>query len=227
MVPLGAIWFILAAYAVRYRYLHVATKTEQQQIKWVMGGILGWGTQFIVMALLGSFFPVTQPSIGRILFLFWFQAPVYALSLVLLPLTMMVAVTRYRLWAIDIIIRRTLQYSLLSLLLALVYFSSVILLQTVAGGMLSERSPVSIVFSTLLIAALFTPLRSRVQQIIDKRFYRQKYDAQKVLAAFATVARDETDLGALTAELTRVAQETMQPKKISIWLRDRDGRPDR
>ena len=103
-------------------------------------------------------------------------------------------------------------------MLALVYFGSVTLLTGLFSSATGQQSPLAIVVSTLVIAALFTPLRNRIQAIIDRRFYRKKYDAQQVLAQFAITARDETDMNALTAELARVVQETLQPAKTRIWL---------
>jgi hypothetical protein len=133
---------------------------------------------------------------------------------------------RYRLWDIDLVIRRTLQYSLLSGLLALTYFGLVIVLQSIFTAFGGQRSELVTVLSTLAIAALFLPLRRRVQDFIDKRFYRQKYDAQKVLAEFAATCRDETDLDKLTARLVEVVQETMQPERVSLWLK-KTGDPRR
>ena len=130
-----------------------------------------------------------------------------------------IAVLRYRLFDIEVIIRRTTAYAILTALLALIYFGSVVLLQRLFGQVTGEQSTAAVVLSTLLIAVLFLPLRRRVQAIIDRRFFRQKYDAEKTLEAFAATVRNEPDLDALTTELVRVIQETMQPEHVAVWLR--------
>jgi hypothetical protein len=148
------------------------------------------------------------------------------LLLLLLPLGLGVAILRYRLFDIDLIIRKTLQYTVVTGVLLLVYFGAVVVLQQVFTRTFGWDSTPVVVLSTLLIAALFNPVRRRVQDTIDRRFFRRKYDAEKVLQQFAATARDETNLDALTAELLRVIQETMQPAHASVWLRTTaDGRP--
>ena len=176
---------------------------ERQQMKWFV-----YAAVVFVAAIVFSYY--IKPLI--------YQVFVNILALGL-PISIGVAILRYRLYDIDIIIRKTLLYSVLTGVLVAVYFGSVTVLTSLFSRVTREHSALAIVASTLLIAALFTPLRRRLQDVTDRRFYRKKYDAQQVLAQFALTARDETDLDALTAELVRVAQETMQPKSVSVWIR--------
>jgi len=190
-----------------YRYLRVSGPVARSQTKWFLSGF------FVAFALPGiiSLF-VTLP------------AEIDTIAFMALPLGIGVSVLRYRLWDIDIIIRKTLVYSVLTVLLALVYFGIVVLLQGLFGRLAGvEQSTLAVVVSTLAIAALFTPLRRRIQDWIDRRFFRKKYNAQQVLAQFAITARDETDLDALLAELVRVVDETLQPEHVSVWLRETSG----
>jgi hypothetical protein len=214
------VWFIVSSYAVVYRYKYVSTNSERQQTKWVMAGILGTFLLFIPFTIVGIFYPPSQPSLERLAFVFLIDLPIGLISYLFIPTSIAVAILRYRLYNIDIIIRRTLQYTLLTGLLGLIYFGCVLLLQNLFTAVTGQASAVAIVLSTLLIAALFTPLRRRIQDVIDRRFYRQKYDAQRVLAQFAETARDEVELGEFTAELLRAIRETMQPKNLSIWLKE-------
>ncbi len=159
------------------------------------------------------FYLLNQPLIAAV------NDIIYFFLSLLLPLALAVAILRYRLFDIDVIIRRTLQYSLLTALLAVFYFGSVTVLQGIFTALGGSQSPVITVISTLAIAALFNPLRRRIQELIDRRFYRQKYDAEQALAEFAVAARSETDLGQLSARLTDTVQETMQPNQINLWLK--------
>jgi hypothetical protein len=176
------------------------------QVGWVA---LGMGGSFVLAgfsAVLGIIIPSMSESSGF-------------LSFLILPICLGIAITRYRLFDIEIIIRRTLVYSILTLTLGLVYLGCIVLLQRLVVPVLGG-SELAIVASTLAIAALFMPLRRRVQRVIDKRFYRRKYDAAKVLAAFGATARDETDLERLTAAMLRVVDEAVQPEFVGLWLRN-------
>jgi hypothetical protein len=133
-------------------------------------------------------------------------------------------VLRSGLWDIDVVINRALVYGSLTLTLALVYLGGVVSLQYAFRALTGSETQFAIVASTLAIAALFVPLRRRVQAFIDRRFYRRKYDAARVLAAFSNTLRDETDLERLTPEMLRVVRETMQPAHASLWLRTPERR---
>ena len=140
-------------------------------------------------------------------------------AFLLIPLSIGFSILRYRLYDIDVLINRTLVYGSLTVLLALVYFGLIFALQYLLRGIISQDNGVSIVVSTLAIAALFQPLRHRIQAIIDRRFYRRKYDAAKIVETFSATLRNEVDLNQLSEQLITVVQETMQPAHVSLWLR--------
>ena len=184
-----------------------AIGVERQQLKWFT-----YGAVLLGVVLISEFF-YTFPGV-------WESVKEAIAFNMLPPLTIGIAILRYRLFDIDLIIRRTLQYSVLSVLLALVYFGGIVILQRIFTSLTGQgQNQLVAVVSTLAIAALFLPLRRRVQDGIDRRFYRKKYDAAKVIAEFAATCRDETDLDRLTARLVEVVQETMQPESVSLWLR--------
>jgi len=200
-----------------YRYRRISTPLERQQTKWVVYGLLIWFGLLLVQSIpfyyQGSLPEgAAQPWWILPLSMFWW------LSMITLPLSIGLAVLRYRLFDIDVIIRRTLVYAALTVTLAVVFFGAVALLQAAFAAVSGQQSAVSVVISTLLIAALFAPLRRRIQTDIDRRFYRQKYDAEKTLARFAATLREEVELEALTGQLLEVIAETMQPTSVSLWL---------
>jgi hypothetical protein len=143
----------------------------------------------------------------------------------LLPLSLAIAITRHRLFDIDVIINRTLVYGALTATLAAVYFGAVIALQSLLRALTGQESDVAIVAATLVIAALFTPLRRRIQGVIDRRFYRRRYDPALVLAAHRSALRDEVDVDRLTAALVRAADDTMRPAHVALWLRTPEEEP--
>jgi hypothetical protein len=140
-------------------------------------------------------------------------------GLVGIPTSVGIAILRYRLYDIDHIINRTLVYGALTTLLVAVYVGSVVSLQGALRALSGQESQLAVVASTLLIAALFNPLRRRIQAFINRRFYRKKYDTRKTLEAFSTKLRDETDLEAVSGDLVGVVRETMQAAHVSLWLR--------
>ena len=196
---------LLSAISVLVRGLR-ARGLERQQFKWL-------GLASVVMVLAFFFNTELVPLLPGLL-----DSLLEAAAFVGVPLAVGIAVLRYRLWDIDVIIRKTVLYGVLSALLAAVFFVLVVVLQAAFTQVTGRDSPAAIILSTLAIAALFTPLRWAIQGVIDRRFYRRKYDAEKVLADFAATARDETDLDRLTAELVRVIEEAMQPEFASVWL---------
>jgi len=206
---------LLSLVSLAHSALTMRDAVSRAQLLWAMGGIAAGIALFLLN------FPAAFGWLPDTLS-YW-AAMLAGMGLPVMGIGLAVAVLRYRLFDIDVIIRRTTAYAILTGLLALVYFSSVVLLQTMFGRATGERSTAAVVLSTLLIAALFLPLRRRVQDAIDRRFFRRKYDAEKTLEAFAATVRNEPDLDALTAELVRVIQETMQPEFVSVWLRPAEG----
>ena len=200
-----------------YRYRKVSTSKQRQQTKWVVYGLTVAISGFVATLIMESIFFATDNQSGPPANLIGFT--LLDFFLLFIPLSIGFAILRSRLWDIDIIINRTLVYGTLSLMLVLIYFGLVFAVQYLLRGIINQNNDVAIVVSTLVIAALFNPLRHRIQKIIDRRFYRRKYDAAKTLAAFSVTLRNEVDLMKLKEELIGVVQETMQPEHVSLWLR--------
>jgi hypothetical protein len=199
-----------------YRYRRVSTLIQRQQTKWVVFGVLSAVLGSISIIVASKFLPHAQ-SPGTWVFLV--GNTVLYLFGALIPLSIASAILRSRLWDIDVLINKALVYGSLTALLALLYFGLIFVLQSLFQGLFKQNNAVAIVVSTLVIAALFQPLRHRLQRFIDRRFYRSKYDAAKTLEAFSATLRNEVDLGQLREHLLDVVQETMQPAHVSLWLR--------
>jgi hypothetical protein len=196
---------VASAISVIVRARH-AGGVERQQIKWLAyGGVVTVGTSLVAGAI--SIWSVTV------------SIAVTNLALLALPIFTGIAIVRYRLYDIDFLINRTLVYGSLTATLVALYFVGIVVLQRVFVTFTGQRSTLAVVASTLLIAALFNPLRRRIQSFIDRSFYRRKYDAAKMLEGFSKKLRDERDLEALRGELEGVVRETLQPAHVSLWLR--------
>ena len=204
-----ALIFVAAASLVwRMRY---AGGVEREQIKWVAyAGALAGGASLPTYTVLEAVNLRWLQMVGHVPAL---------VGIVGVPTAVGIAITRYRLYEIDILINRTLVYGLLTATLVALYFGVILVLQRLFVVLTGEKSTLAVVASTLLIAALFTPFRRRIQRVVDRRFYRRKYDARKTLEAFSAHLRNDTDLETLSDELVGVVRETMQPAHVSLWLR--------
>ena len=215
MLPL--VLLVAAASSVFVR-LRRAIGVERQQIKWF--------AYAAAATIIGLVLAEVIPDVIAVPL--WFERIGYAILLVLIPaipISIGIAILKYRLYDIDVIVNRALVYFPLTAALVGVYFGGIVVLQRVFVALTGEQSTLAVVASTLAIAALFNPLRRRIQGFVDRRFYRRKYDARKTLEAFSAKLRDETDIETLNNELVGVVRETMQPGHVSLWLRP-EAAPD-
>jgi hypothetical protein len=208
------------AFAQIYRYRRVSDPAQRQQTKWVVFGLTTALAGYLASTVFQALVPDgNQPgSLSAMV-----NALGISLAMLLIPLSIGFAVLRYRLWDIDVLINRTLVYGALTGALVAVYFGGVALLQGLVRALVGQDSDVAIVAATLAVAALFLPLRRRIQAFIDRRFFRRKYDATRVLAAHGAALRDDADLEAVGGMLLRAADETMRPAHVSLWLRTPGG----
>jgi hypothetical protein len=211
--PVESVLYVLGivAAASQFARMRRARGVERQQIKWF--------TYATVVLVSGGVLDFTVSEATGVQWLGEIGFALTMVGVVGLPIAIAIAVLRYRLYNIDRIINRTLVYGSLTAMLVALYFGGIVVLQRIFVLLTGEQSTIAVVASTLLIAALFNPLRRRLQSFIDRRFYRRQYDARKTLEAFSTTLRDETDLEALSEDLVGVVKETMQPAHASLWLR--------
>jgi hypothetical protein len=209
-----------------YRYVRVFSYSQRQQAKWLL---FGFGSLFVLIILydlIGSLVPElgAPDSLYQLA-----NGTLTTITFLFVPLSVGFAILRYRLWEIDLIIRRTIVYSTLTVILVLIYVGLVFIFGTLLRNVFlgQQQNPLVIVASTLVVAALFQPLRHVIQRIIDRRFYRRKYDATKTVEAFSATLRSEVHLSQLREHLLNVVHETMQPAHLSLWLRksDRERKP--
>jgi len=218
ILPLLPLCMFASAVSLVLRYRR-SKGDERQQIKWIAFAASLVALTYLT-AMVASLIHPSEAwlTAGSVL---WLNLLTIAalLSFVTIPIAVGFAVLKYHLYEIDIIINRTLVYGSLTATLVALYFGAIVVLQRVFVTLTGQKSTLAVVASTLLIAALFTPLRRRIQGFIDRRFYRRKYDARKTLEAFSARLRDETDLKAVSDDLVGVVRETMQPAYVSLWLR--------
>jgi hypothetical protein len=201
---------VVGASSMLARLRH-AGRIERQQVKW-----FAYATAVAISGVILK--NTVYPAVG-VTWVWWVGLVLTTVGVVSSPVAMGIAIFRYRLYQIDLIINRTLVYGSLTAVLASVYLGGVVLLQYAFRALTGEGSQLAVVASTLIIAALFIPLRRRIQGFIDRRFYRRKYDARQTLEAFSAKLRNQTDLDALSDDLVGVVRETMQPAHVSLWLR--------
>ena len=204
----------LGIFAQVYRYRRVSTPLQRQQTKWAVFGFTMALSGFLILVVTGQLLPASfrEDPLNQLLI-----QPVFYLLIMLIPIFIGIAILRSRLWDIDVLINRVLVYGLLSGTLVVIYVGVILGLQVLLGGFI-QGSQFNLVVSTLAIAALFQPLRRRIQSLIDRRFYHRKYDAARTIAAFGATLQAELGLEQLSQSLLQVVTETIQPAHVSLWL---------
>jgi hypothetical protein len=211
-------WWGIGVFSQIYRYAFISGPVERQQTKYITFGIAIVASGYVLyVPLREAMARLPQPELAQIVF--QMIAPYFFLTMVAaIPITIAFSILRYRLWDIDLIIRRTLIYSILSATLVVIYLAIVITLQMLVSDWMADLPNYVLAGSTLIVVVLINPLRRRIQEAIDRRFYRSKYDAEKALARFAAMARDEADMERLTLAMMKVVQDVLQPERVSVWL---------
>jgi len=211
-------WWGIGIFSQIYRFAYVSGPLERQQTKTIT-----FGATIVVIAyslyvpLREAIKVMPQPELAQIIF--QIAAPYLFLVLVgVIPIMITFSILRYRLWDIDLLIRRTLIYSILSVTLLAIYLALVVSLQALVSGWMEGLPNYALAGTTLAVVVLINPLRRRIQDSIDRRFYRHKYNAEKALEWFATLARNEADMNKLTSSLVAVVQDVLQPEQVSLWL---------
>ena len=217
LIPMVITLVVALIAATAHNLWRVHDPVVRAQIGWVAVGI---SSPVVFMLIPSSLVSYISPALTTSAFSNW----MFNLGSLLLPVCFGIAITRYRLFDISLIIRKTLQYSLLTGVLGLVYLGNIVVLQGLFRSLTGNiESPLVVVISTLVIAALFNPLRRRIQAFIDRRFYRRKYDAEQTLEAFTASLRQEVDLDEISQNLLAVTIEAIQPERAFLWLQARNG----
>ena len=216
------VYLLLAIFSQIFRYRRVSDALQRQQTKWVGVGL---ASQLVVMGswfFIAVQFPADVPTAARTTTLLVIL-PTVILFGSLFPISVTIAILRYRLWDIDLVINRTLVYTLLTGSLVVIYLASVAALQFVLRSLTGQESPLAVVASTLVIGVLFNPLRQRIQAAIDRRLYRRKYNVARTLEAFGAKVRDEVDLSELSGSLLEIVEQSVQPERVTLWLKEQNG----
>lgn len=215
---------VLGTIAQILRFRSHSNLVQRQQTKWVVFGFLALMLVAVTWSITVELYP-PPPGPGRLYFNLLIL-PVLILLPLALPITMTMSILRYRLFDIDIVIKRTAVYGALTIVILIIYFVTVLALQSTFRALTGQGDQLAIVASTLLIAALFNPLRRRIQTAVNRRFFRGDYDAAQALSSFAESVQDEVDIDRMQAALLTTVEETMQPGHVSLWLKESSMRPN-